>query len=508
MQVQSEIRTWSPQQQMIYDWAEFKRGSAVVIAVAGAGKTTTIVELANRIPSRLSCAFVAFNKSVATELSTRLPKHVRAMTLNGLGFSTWMRRIGRDRKVEVTKNKTWMIMQRILTGEQLEVYASALPKLVSMGKGAGIVPSCTVGAQPRLISLTRDTDEVWEAIIDRYQIDVENPLEAIDLARKVLVETITSGKEIVDFDDQLYLPIIHGARFWQNDWLMVDEAQDVNKIQRAMLKRALKVNGRLVAVGDPRQAIYGFRGADTSSIDNIKREFGATELPLTVSYRCPKAVVREAQKYVSHIESTETAPEGKVSSISKYKATDFLPTDAILCRNSAPIVDMAFSLIRSNVPCRVLGKAIGEGLINLIKKMKARGIESLLEKLQAYRERETAKFIAKGEEDKADSLNDKIDTILVIINNMAETERTVPALISKIESIFTENDKGLLTLCTVHKSKGLEWPRVYILDAAKYMPSPWARQEWQQEQEKNLQYVAVTRTKSELYYIETQGLAS
>jgi DNA helicase-2/ATP-dependent DNA helicase PcrA len=504
----SEVKKWSPQQQAIYDWAESKRGSAVVIAVAGAGKTTTIVELANRIPAHLSCAFVAFNKSVATELSTRLPKHVRAMTLNGLGFSTWMRHIGREIKIEVDGKKTWKIMQRILTGAELETYASTLPKLVSMGKGAGIVPSCTVGAQPKLISLTRDTDEVWQGLIEHYQIDTDNELEAIDLARKVLVETILYGQQVVDFDDQLYLPIIHGARFWQNDWLFVDEAQDVNKIQRAMLKRALKPLGRLVAVGDPRQAIYGFRGADTSSIDKIKREFGAIELPLTVSYRCPQAVVAEAQKFVSHIQATETAPLGLVSHLPKYKAQDFLPTDAILCRNSAPIVDMAFSLIRSNVPCRVLGKEIGVGLINLIKKMKARGIESLIEKLGAYRERETAKFIAKGQEEKADALTDKIDTILVIINNLPETERTVPGLVFKIDSIFTENDKGLLTLCTVHKSKGLEWPRVFILDASKYMPSPWARQAWQQEQEANLQYVAVTRAKLELYYIETQGMAS
>jgi DNA helicase-2/ATP-dependent DNA helicase PcrA len=500
--------TWSPQQEKIYDWSVNGRGSAVVIAVAGAGKTTTIVELANRIPAHLSCAFVAFNKSVATELSSRLPKHVRAQTLNGLGFSTWMRHIGRDRKIEVDGKKTWKIMQRVLTGEQLETYASTLPKLVSMGKGAGIVPSCTVGAQPRLVSLTRDTDEVWEAMIDRYQIDVENPLEAIDLARKILVETITSGKEVIDFDDQLYLPVIHAARFWQNDWLMVDEAQDVNKIQRAMLKRSLKPSGRLVAVGDPRQAIYGFRGADTSSIDTIKREFGAVELPLTVSYRCPRAVVAEAQKYVSHIQSTDTAPLGKVETLPKYKALDFLPTDAILCRNSAPIVDLAFALIRNNVACRVLGKEIGVGLINLIKKMKARGIENLIERLDLYRQRETAKFIAKRQEEKADLLNDRLDTILVIINNMAETERTVPALISKIESIFTDNDKGLLTLCTVHKSKGLEWSRVFILDADKLMPSPWARQEWQQEQEANLQYVAVTRAKQELYYISTKGMST
>jgi superfamily I DNA/RNA helicase len=61
---------------------------------------------------------------------------------------------------------------------------------------------------------------------------------------------------------------------------------------------------------------------------------------------------------------------------------------------------------------------------------------------------------------------------------------------------------GCLTLCTVHKAKGLEWNRVYILDEF-LMPSKYARQAWQQQQETNLQYVAVTRAKQELKFIYT-----
>ena len=56
----------------------------------------------------------------------------------------------------------------------------------------------------------------------------------------------------------------------------------------------------------------------------------------------------------------------------------------------------------------------------------------------------------------------------------------------------------VLTLSTIHKSKGREWDRVFILGRTRYLPSPWARKEWQQLQEKNLEYVALTRAKDTL----------
>src|SRR5690606_18120963 len=96
------------------------------------------------------------------------------------------------------------------------------------------------------------------------------------------------------------------------DNVLVDEAQDLNVAQRILIRRMLKEGGRLIAVGDPRQAIYGFRGADSDSFRLIGEEFNATDLPLTVTFRCPKAVVAQAQRYVSHIQAHETAPEGEV----------------------------------------------------------------------------------------------------------------------------------------------------------------------------------------------------
>jgi superfamily I DNA/RNA helicase len=67
-----------------------------------------------------------------------------------------------------------------------------------------------------------------------------------------------------------------------------------------------------------------------------------------------------------------------------------------------------------------------------------------------------------------------------------------------VDSLFGDNVTGLLVLSTIHKAKGREWERVFWLDRIGTCPSKWARQAWQQDQEKNLMYVAATRAKSEL----------
>jgi hypothetical protein len=222
-------------------------------------------------------------------------------------------------------------------------------------------------------------------------------------------------------------------------------------------------------------------------------------------------VVERAQTWVPDIESAPGAPEGEVlDDVSLRDALARLePTDAVLCRQTAPLVTVAYGLIARGRPCRILGREIGEGLVNLIELQKARGIDRLVEKLGAFRDRETAKFIARGEERRAEAVGDRVDCVLVLIEGLPETGRTIPALVEKIRSMFVDDRKGekqtVLTLCTAHKAKGKEWQRVAIL-RPELMPSRAARQEWQCEQESNLQYVAATRAKETLIYVRDEDM--
>lgn len=255
------------------------------------------------------------------------------------------------------------------------------------------------------------------------------------------------------------------------------------------------------------QAIYGFTGASANALDLIREEMSCVSLPLTLTFRCPKSVVKLAQTWVSHIEAHESNPEGEVrhtdlDTLLKGASKLLGPKDAILCRNTKPLVSLAFSLIRQGVACHVEGREIGQGLLKLAKRWKSvKTLSTLRDKLEGFKQSEMAKLEKKGNEYGAAAVEDKVETLFALIDSLPPAA-TVYDLQSKIEGMFSDSPDGRpaqnLTLCTVHKSKGLEWDNVYLLGRGAYMPSRFARQAWQMEQENNLCYVAVTRAKKVL----------
>jgi len=278
----------------------------------------------------------------------------------------------------------------------------------------------------------------------------------------------------------VYFPILFNLPFPKYDWVFADEVQDASEINRQSLKNLVKSSGRLCVVGDPHQAIYGFRGADSNSMACLKKEFDCKELPLSVSYRCAKRIVAEAQSVVSHILSSDQAQDGSVSSINDYSPDNFISskTTAVVCRNTAPLLTMTYSFISRGIPAIMLGRDIGKGIISLIKSLKCKDVSELSGKLDAWKKKMLDK--SKDDEKSADMIMDKYECVMIFIRNTSQ--------------------KVTASLSTVHKSKGLEWDRVFILDRDKFYPK-WASKQWMMEQEKNIHYVAITRPKNELIYI-------
>ena len=309
--------------------------------------------------------------------------------------------------------------------------------------------------------------------------------------------------EIIDFDDMIYLPLIRGLKFWKYRWVFIDEAQDTNPARRALVRAMLAPGGRVVAVGDRHQAVYGFTGADSDSLDLIAQDFSAIYLPLTTTYRCPRRIVEFAQRWVSHIECAETAPEGSVSVIpydALFHFGNLDGTSAILCRNTKPLVKLAFTFIRRGIACAVEGRDIGKGLIALATKWKrVKTLSALEDALEVYQDHQVQKALAKKLETKAQSIEDQCETLRVIISSCRESGTgSIDAVVKTIKDLFSDKITGILTLCTIHKSKGREWPTVFWLDRHGTLPSRYARQEWQRIQENNLCYVAATRAMSTL----------
>lgn len=505
MEVQTEEKiSWSPHQEAIFDHVRHGTGSATVKAVAGSGKSTTVKAASRLLPRGTRGVYLAFNRSVANDPKTRagLAECVKPSTFHGACWWSLRRALAgalRSKEPKVDGDKVKKIITGMLSEEDARLLGPAAAKLVGLAKQAGL--GHLVADEESWWYRTMDHFDVWiDANGEANERDLE--AEAIGVARRAFArsrETI----DVVDFDDMLYMALVRNVRLFRNDVVFIDEAQDTNAVQRALLRRMLTPGGRLYAVGDPAQAIYGFRGADSGSMAAIAQDFGCVELPLTVSYRCPRAVVELAQTLVPYIEAAPGAREGTVGSAQMGDAwiKSLASTDAVLCRQTAPLLDVAFGLVRRGVGCRVMGRDIGEGLVNLIVRMKARDIDRLEEKLQRWAARETEKARARGNEGKATVVEDRHACVRAAIEYLPENDRTVSGLVNSIERMFSDNTgRGLITLCTAHKAKGGEWDRVHII-RPELMMSTRSRHEWVKEQERNLAYVAYTRAMQELTFV-------
>lgn len=487
----------SPQQEAIFKWVLEGQGNAFVEAVAGAGKTTTLIKALHLMPG--SVAFTAYNKKIAVEIQQKTEKlakqNLRVGTFHSFGFNAW-RRVHRNVRVDERTKRELMLMEC----EVPERLRSVTQRLVSLAKQSAVL---------RLWDVSEWAD--WMELIEHHDIDadLENPRDVDLLIRHAINCTLWARKNsvhIIDFDDMIWLPVITEVMMDQYQWVLVDEAQDTNPARRLLARRMMAPGGRLIMVGDRYQAIYGFTGADNDAVDIIIRDFQCQQLPLTVTYRCPKTIVDEAKKLVPHIVAHETAPQGIVRELSAYefKTKEMFtldPNDAILCRKTKPLIELAFMLIRQQIPCHVEGRDIGQGLLKLAQRWKIKTVEKLRERLEAYRDREVAKLHQLNRDASADALNDRVETLFVLMEGC----QIIDEVIIKINQMFQDTDgtqKKTITLSTVHKAKGREWDRVYILGWKEYMPSKWATMPWQQDQERNLQYVAITRSKGELIFLE------
>jgi superfamily I DNA/RNA helicase len=190
-----------------------------------------------------------------------------------------------------------------------------------------------------------------------------------------------------------------------------------------------------------------------------------------------------------------------------FVAEEVTSDDVALCRNTKPLIEVAYNFFRNGVACRVEGRDIGDGLIQLANKWKRIStLSQLADRIEEYKIEEMAKWAAKENAFKVESIEDRCQTLLVIIDHLINNGlNSVSDLVSHIRSLFSDTPEGekpkAFTLSTIHKSKGREWNRVYFL-RRDLLPSKYAKQPWQLEQESNLEYVAITRAKVELIYVQ------
>lgn len=468
------MRTWSKYQLAVFDNVAHGTGHTVVKAVAGSGKTTTIVEALSHIPAGCKTLFVAFNKSIAEELKRRAPAGVEVSTLHSYGLRVITRALGRLR-IDGHRVDDFV---RAMYGDDYSSFELRrdLAKTVSLAKGA----------------LASDEDDI-DVIIDAFGIESAkngSRKQFVQDVLKLLLQCADTAKDgRIDFDDMIWLPIVLNLAQPKFNRVLVDETQDLNPAQIEMVMRAITPDGRICAVGDPRQGIYVFRGADLAAVDNIVSRLKATVLPLSVCYRCSKAVVREAQEVVPEIEYAPDAEEGSVEEVSvREMKKDARPGDFILSRTNAPLISLCMYFLKEGRPASIQGRDVGASLAAFVKKSKAGSVEGLRSYVEDWCDKECTRLAAKRRDTKA--VEDRAECILAL----SDGAKSVADVVERIESLFADtDDKSRITLSTTHKAKGLERDRVWVLTGT-YRRRPGM-------EEDNLYYVAVTRARKMLFLV-------
>lgn len=497
----------SKYQLAIYDFVEHGLGNAVISASAGSGKTYTIIKLLDYIPKDKKVLIVAFNRDIRQEIKAKVinagHKNVQVDTFHSLGYkilnANFNRRfVNTDPNEYKYSNYISNNISQLSTintfrlGKQFSQYLSNIQNLVNFGR-------CYLS----------ETVEDLDKVCERYGIiciadEKEVAVKVLEWGEKCLDE--------IDYTDMVWLPnTLHlDSKFYKYDCIIVDECQDLNMVEKDMLFTCRRMGTRMLFFGDKAQAIYSFSGADSEAFDKLRELEDTIQLPLSISYRCPKNIVEYVHYLVPTIEyDKKNKIKGEI--IENANLSDVKDGDMILCRNNAPLAKIYIELLRNGIKTKILGKDYSANLSKTIKNTKEEllnvdlSMQGVFSKLYDifYDLVETTMHkqnITKEEALTSSSIIAKLDEIKVL-EILSEGLTTSKELQERIKDIFTDNKESGIILSTIHKSKGLESPNVYIA-CKSLMPSKTAKQPWEIEQENNLIYVAYTRTKNKLGFLD------
>ena len=529
------------------------RRNGKIFITGNSGKTFMLLELSKYINTY--SVFIAFNKSIQEELKTKIdnPKF-KTYTFNGLGYQIMINNWEEEQKKLSEQNPTYK--KKDLTLDTFK--SSEIASLVCADK-KDILNLYFLGStdedgndneeqqymiflndlshlfdlcRQRMVNFS-DEDAIYETVefYELFSSLMDIPTEIPDLLNKMLemdIEWAIEGK--IDFIDQLYVTYF---RVMQKQWkvpywnqfenIFLDEAQDLSRLQQLFISLIKRPKGRVVAVGDKFQAVYSFAGADCNSVDTLQRLYQTKEYQLPINYRCPQKHLRYVNREFSiPIQPRPDAPEGTMKQIEYENLHSFVEKgDCIISRKNADLCSAALMLLEHDKSVYIRDEKLVDKLISKIMSFK-NSINSLedmdnhindlrTEQQEAIAKR-TEKLIEKGIVDNeqventtfSDSAIDLLDCVEILLKNYrskSNSRNDFSSFVNYVRQMLnTKEKRGAIELTSIHQAKGKEWDRVFILNDARVFYE-YAKTPDQIQQEKNLSYVAVTRSKDTLYLV-------
>jgi superfamily I DNA/RNA helicase len=517
--------------------------SILVEAVAGSGKTATTVEgvcaLIEAAPDPEQRArdilVCAFNKHIRKEMAARLPDGVGCSTIHGMGYRVLSYHLARGGQLAMSASKyravirAWAEHRVSCINEHPDDHKSELFAFTRDAMRAlnsfrvGLVRDRNITAA----AVERRAEHYGHILDDTYARLLGGAQRPSALVAEAVQDALVEGERLaredrtIDYTDMIYLPWRLDLRPYQRHYVFVDEAQDLSPAQLDIVLRHLYVTregkriGRLVAVGDRHQAIYGFAGADVGSIDRIIARTNAQEYPLSVCYRCASSHLELARTIVPQIQDRPDAIEGEVIALGHegwIDAVELSGGDLVISRTNAPLVGLLWRLWARGIRARMRGRDLSRRLRELVDGAVAANVttpEGVIEHVQARANRALDALYAADPDIDADdprvvAIEDEADGIEGLI--VAAAPATIDELYCAIERVAgsedgEEMDSHTVWLSSIHRAKGDQARRVVILNADRIaLPSPI---DWQAAQEENLRYIAYTRAKETLVLVES-----
>ncbi len=457
--------------------------------------------------------FCAFTSDVAAHLRSKAPLGCTVLTTYSLGWKALQQAVP---NIKFSKTRLWNIVNEVCKKE----LPKELPHHASFEAAIyHLVELCKLNLIPTDCHDSNDEQELWR-LFDQFSLKHGIPLgpygsksnreQIYRLVPTVIARCLNVYKDrCADYTDQIWLPVVLNLPLFKHDVLMCDECQDLSICQQSLLRRSAH---RLILCGDENQAIFGFAGADTDSMKNLRSELsnsvnGCTEKSLTLSRRCAKRIVQEAQRIVPEFEALPDAPEGVVTDLGLHVVGldpgtgSNLANYLVVSRVGLPLISMYMSLWNHGVSAILLGRDIGLAIRSVVNEIAPQSIAQLRAEIVTWRDR------CIEEEMKEDPPSEQaihrildIERCITLIATRTPQPVDLNSFNQRMNVLFNQATQDhVVKLATIHRAKGLEADIVHYLNPRQ---GPTTARNWQEQQEINLQYVAITRAKSRLIYTQ------
>lgn len=534
----SHVQTiqWNPSQQAVMEAALETNENIILEACAGSGKTTLLTSIVARLPAskitpegkkEYRVLFCAFNRHNIDEItnSGKLPKRVQARTAHQVAKGLLTRYLK-------AKNPDWtlkvdsedQICRNICSATALrfnEVYEEYqkdkdedYAPLIYQYPVETITELEIPLMAKYLFRLTEQFRQVLFAIseeeIERESLKTSLIPDDLILnkghytAIKILLKSILTDLEykfkyeqICSFNSMLWLVEELAIEPFYKDLLIIDEAQDSNPSQQKLYEKFAERGSRVIGVGDPNQSIWSFCGSTPEAWETFKQRFKGKFMVLEETYRCSQKVA-ELANHFKPIQAKTSNPKGLVKTIAPEKIQTYLGSDnLILSRFNAPLIKWSLLLTREGISNEIKGIEISQKIISYIEKFSNNNYFDYEECDQ-----KTKAKLRELKENNKHQEAEQIKDIYLAVQSCYETlypeASSVKQWLMKIEQLFKDkNENQIVRLSTIHRSKGDESENVFLLGSNQL---PYHHN----EEENNLIYVAITRSKLNLYLIPTK----